>query len=330
MNRRRFIFNAALGLMVPMAPRIAKATFIMGRRPGASGYNDETTAWLAAVAANAGTVSDTIAGFVDAFVSSAKANGYWSRFIRLNLLCGDQFAAMQVPLVNNAGWAVDWNYWNQSGGSFAPGDYSEANGLQYSGATSCGTPDQRALITGILPASDLTPRDTHLMMFVRNLGSQSDCNAIHVGCYEGSQAAAYMHFLFVENSTASGIQAGARSIGNSKPITVNGFANAPATFVHSYTVASTTQILMRNGTVLGTNDASTASSFGPYGRYLAVYEVNFDYHTYQTQGGQTNQVLWGRGVMPLGAYSIGAGLTETQCAALCTDMTTFQTALGRT
>jgi hypothetical protein len=63
-----------------------------------------------------------------AFVTSAKAGGYWAKLSRLNLFCGDQLAAALVPL-KNAGGALETNV------GFVAGDYTPLAGLTGNGTS---------------------------------------------------------------------------------------------------------------------------------------------------------------------------------------------------
>lgn len=81
-------------------------------------FESETSAWATAVGVAGGTASAGTKTAVNNFVVAAKAHGYFSKFLRLNLLCGD-FAAATVPLVKTVGATVD------TFNSFVSGDYAE-------------------------------------------------------------------------------------------------------------------------------------------------------------------------------------------------------------
>ena len=87
--------------------RSALAGATAQRASGAKPSDVDATDWVARVQANGGTVSAATQAAVTAFASAAKANGYWSKFVRLNLMCGNQLAAMVVPLVKALDPAVD-------------------------------------------------------------------------------------------------------------------------------------------------------------------------------------------------------------------------------
>lgn len=100
-------------------------------------FHPEATAWRKAVIANSGTVSATTMRAVSNFCTAINAAGIRSKFLRLNLVCGNNLAAARVPLYRGAsatgtqyGSAVDTNV-----GPFTTNDYSEATGLQGDGSS---------------------------------------------------------------------------------------------------------------------------------------------------------------------------------------------------
>ena len=100
-------------------------------------FHPEATAWRNAVIANSGTVSATTMRAVSNFCTAINAAGIRSKFLRLNLVCGNNLAAARVPLYRGAsatgtqyGSAADTNI-----GPLTANDYSEATGLQGNGST---------------------------------------------------------------------------------------------------------------------------------------------------------------------------------------------------
>ena len=100
-------------------------------------FHPEATAWRKAVIANSGTVSATTMRAVSNFCTAINAAGIRSKFLRLNLVCGNNLAAARTPLYRGAsatgtqyGSAADTNI-----GPLTSADYSEATGLQGNGST---------------------------------------------------------------------------------------------------------------------------------------------------------------------------------------------------
>ena len=100
-------------------------------------FHPEATAWRKAVIANSGTVSATTMRAVSNFCTAINAAGIRSKFLRLNLVCGNNLAAARTPLYRGGsasgtqyGSAADTNI-----GPLTSADYSEATGLQGNGST---------------------------------------------------------------------------------------------------------------------------------------------------------------------------------------------------
>lgn len=131
-----------------MTPRV-RNLLLLGRRTDA-----DALAWKAAVIANGGSVSAGTLSAVNTFVKAAKANSYWSKLNRVNLICGDQLAAAMVPLKVGGGSATETNV------NFVGGDYSEATGLTGNGTS-------KYLNTGLTPTVTFTANDTHIAAYLR-------------------------------------------------------------------------------------------------------------------------------------------------------------------
>ena len=100
-------------------------------------FHPEATAWRKAVIANSGTVSATTMRAVSNFCTAISAAGIRSKFLRLNLVCGNNLAAARVPLYRGAS-ATGTQYGSSADTSVGPltgTDYSEATGLQGDGSS---------------------------------------------------------------------------------------------------------------------------------------------------------------------------------------------------
>ena len=100
-------------------------------------FHPEATAWRKAVIANSGTVSATTMRAVSNFCTAINAAGIRSKFLRLNLVCGNNLAAARTPLYRGAS-ATGTQYGDPADTSVGPltgTDYSEATGLQGNGSS---------------------------------------------------------------------------------------------------------------------------------------------------------------------------------------------------
>ena len=98
-------------------------------------FHHEALAWRTAVQNNGGTVRATTLRAVSNFCTAISDAGIRDKFLRLNLVCGNDLAAARTPLYRGAsatgtqyGSTVDTNI-----GPFTSADYSEATGLQGDG-----------------------------------------------------------------------------------------------------------------------------------------------------------------------------------------------------
>ena len=135
----------------------------------------EAAAWRAAVIANGGSVSRRTVNAVSKFCNAIVAAGIRSKFLRLNLVCGNNLAAARVPLYRGAsasgtqyGSAVDTNL-----GPFTANDYSEATGLQGDGSYKA---LDTTITVGTLVTFGLSINDLHMSVYNRSLSEESRCS----------------------------------------------------------------------------------------------------------------------------------------------------------
>jgi hypothetical protein len=259
------------------------------RAVGGGGDADVST-WQAAVIANGGTVSAGTLAAVTAFTASAKASGYWTKLLRLNLFCGDQLAAALVPLKVGGGNATDTNV------NFVGGDYAEATGLT-GGAT-------KYLRTGIIPSTMLTTNSTHLSVYNR-AGSASGG-----GCAVGATSGGGILILYAP--TASGL-AESYQYGTGAGL-VSVAVTAPYGLITGSRTAVDAHALYKGATSIGSNATALNA--------LPIVEL-------YVMGRNANGVLSEPTQHAIAGYSIGAGLTAGEVAAYAGHMETFQDALGR-
>lgn len=237
-----------------------------------------------------GTYSPTTKVAVNAFVVSAKANGYWDKLTRINLFCGDNLAACLVPLKVGGGSATDTN------NNFVAGDYSEATGLTGNGTT-------KYLNTGLL-ASALTANDTHLAVYNRTSGAVGGGH--HIGALSGGNT-----FFFLSPFTDGTVYSDEYN-GTTGRVTaaVSGITG----FVIGTRTTATSHVIYRNGT--------SAASNGTSGGTLPAF--SFFVFASNSGGSPTGFVSHN-----LAGYSIGTGLTAGNVTSYNTDLELFQDALGR-
>lgn len=264
------------------------------RLPTEAGYggvsvDTDAAAWAAAVTANGGTYSPTTLAAVSKFAKSAKANGYWTKLIRINLFAGDQLAAALVPLKAGGGTATDTNM------NFVSGDYSETTGLTGNGST-------KYLKTGLVPSAILTLNDTHQAVY--NRAASATGGLIHIGARDGT------NFLELLAPNSDGF-AYARAYDVN---TVDGAVVAPYGLMVASRTAANAFSLYEHGVLR----ASSATSAGAL--------VGFETYVFATN---SSGAPLGHTSHPLGSYSTGGGLTAAEALAYSADMQTFQTDLGR-
>ncbi|GAB3773761.1 hypothetical protein GCM10028796_46780 [Ramlibacter monticola] len=268
----------------------------LSRAVGPPPADTDAVDWQTRVVGNSGTVSANTLNAVSAFVTSAKASGYWSKINRINLFAGDQLAAAKVPLKVGNGTALD-TFVNHVGA-----DYTEATGL--------GGGSPKYVNTGLKPSA-LTLNSTHFAVYSRGLDvngagwhgcwSASGLDAFALGAPSDSGGGMESHQY--SNVTGQGYLSGAGGLSNYWGLCMG---NRQAANNHA---------LWKKGT-------KVASGTGSGGTLLAL-----DIYVLATNNSGSS--VNGYTAIPCGGYSIGAGLTDAQCTAFTTHMQTFQTALGR-
>lgn len=265
-----------------------------------SSVEPEVTAWLARVATAGGTVSAGTQTAVNNFVVSAKANGYWSTFQRLNLFCGDQAASL-VPLVNTVGSTADTN----TGTTYAESTGPVTNGTsQY-------------ISTGLTPSASTGG----ISLYLRTTQTSNATTRIAIGCRDSGSTQV---FRLAGNTAGdgaatsgavSGSWGGQPGAGNVQAATTGGFT---AAMWHIVRTSSTLATLYKNGTSVGTGTTSTSPSSSGFD--LRLFGSN-------PAGAATNAYL--ESGSAIGAYGVDSGMTGTQAGNYRTDMQTFQAALSR-
>lgn len=274
--------------MSPMSPRLL--------RPRQS-LHPEAADWAARVTAAGATYSGTTLTAVSKFCRSIDAAGIRSKFLRVNLFCGNSITAALIPLYRSSayGGAVVGNA-SDTNNNFVSADYVET-GSDTGGLKGNGT--NKDLETGINPvALSFSLSDHHISVYVK-----------------GTEAAGTSRYMLSNNN--SGI--GGSGLGWLSSGSAERFHGPAATLSPSGTsqgfivgnVSGSTYDYFRAST-------SVASATGSGGSY-----ANNQYRVFSANGLLYSLQRYIR------AYSIGLGLSGDQINAYYNAMQAFQTALGR-
>ncbi len=255
----------------------------------------DASAWAAAVAGAGGTYSAGTLDAVNAFCVAAKANSYWTKLNRINLMCGDQLTAALVPLKVGAGSATDTNV------NFVSGDYTEATGLTGNGSS-------KYLNTGML-ATALTLNDSSQGVY--NRSSTAASGGASIGSDDATES-----FRFFAPLTDGKGYSDQYNGANGRVVSASALST-PYGFLVSSRTASNSHVLYRNGTSIVSSATSTSLGTLPTGRNIYVCARN-------ANGTPANYIS-----QPLAAYFIGAGLTQSDVTNFNADMQAFQLALSR-
>lgn len=264
-------------------------------RAGGGGVATDSDAalWAAAVTTAGGTYSASTLAAVSAFCVSAKANGYWTKLNRINLMCGNQLTAARVPLKTGGGGTVDTNI------SFVSGDYTEATGITGNGTT-------KYLRTGLIPSATLTLNDTHLAVYNR-AASATGAGAALGAVGAAANIALSFYGPFTDGRSYSDEYDGAAEL-------VSAVLTAPYRLMIGSRTASNAHSIYQAGTSVASEAVVSGSLPGTeeyvFSRNSNGSPVQFSAHAF-------------------GGYSIGSGLSAADVTAYSADMQTFQTALGR-
>jgi hypothetical protein len=270
---------------------------LLSRRGTTVATDSDAAAWAAAVTSAGGTYTAGDLSALSAFITSAKANSYWTKLTCFGPLMGDQLTAALVQYKSGA-WAAATNT------NFVSGDYTRATGLT-------GNSTSKSLNTGLNPNTSLTLNSTHLSVYSRS----STPPAVSAGgnCTIGSSDGGGNLFELIaphNNGTAYSDQ------NNSANGRTSAVLTAPYGFVIGTRTANNSHVLYRNGVSIASSATSTSLGSLP-AVTIAVCAIN----------GNGTPANWVSN--PIGMYSIGAGLTGTDATNYNTNIQTLMTALGR-
>ena len=278
-----------------------------------AGFHAEALLWQTAVIANGGTVSSGTMQAVSNFCTSIVTAGIRSKFLRLNLVCGNNLAAARVPLYRGAsaagtqyGSAADTNI-----GPLTSGDYSEATGLQGNGTTKA---LDCTITLGTFKTFGTDYDNVHLSVYNRSLAGVAgpsfgafDLN----GVYNANG-------LGISSASASGYTGGGPDF-ISGSTTAGDHEMVATSFARGFHLGEFTAAAAGFYGINGTNVTGTITNAFSFAFDAAdatpLYFLG-DFSSYSTQ--------------LLSAYSCGLPMTTAaNRLAFATAMTAFQTALGR-
>lgn len=265
------------------------------------GTDQDAAAWKTAVIANGGSVSSSTLRAVSNFCRQAKGAGVWSKLTRVNLVCGDQLAAAQVPLLVGGGST------KETLTNIVAGDYVETGAT--AGIKGNGT--NKSFDTGWNPVS-LSSSMSSLGLWGYVKGTESGAaSRILMGSYNVSSNVTALGWL--NNGTTSYETGAIAALGGSEfsppgtPATTEGFLG-------TVTNGSRSQQYYKNGAALG----SPVTASGAF--------VNTNLIVLGASNAGTPSTWSTR---YLRAYAFTTGMSASDTAAFNTVMQTFQSALSR-
>lgn len=293
--------------MSPMSPRLL--------RPRQS-LHPEAADWAARVTAAGATYSGTTLTAVSKFCRSIDAAGIRSKFLRVNLFCGNSITAALIPLYRSSayGGAVVGNA-TDTNNNFVSADFQETQsggGLKGNGTT-------KYLNTGLTPNDIPTQTSVHVSFSATDLETASTAynttgDRFIIGSYATAENTVYdMAVTAFINATA-----------NVRMFRVGSFNNVASTSSTGRTseshmlgtqTSATSLTLYADGQSVGSN--STARS--PVGSTRPWYV--FAHNLNNTAG------LFTAARMRM--YSIGNGITASEALAFRNAVVAFNTSLAR-
>lgn len=295
-SRRRFIYCAATGLMVPAA-RAGLPTpigFFKGLFGGCDTISAAATTalndWVTRVQGQGSDVTipqtQTATG---CFIDGLMTDGVWSKIVRMSILAGDGLLALNAPLKNGGPSATD------TLNNFVAGNYSQSSGLTGNGSTTF-------LDTGLLANSGLMgDNDIHLGFYSRNSANTGHAIGAYIGPVGDNiliVSAGNTFFTCNNDSTAQASYADGDGFG----------------FYLGSRTSTSSSVIYRNAVskATNTNAGGTRPAFSFY-----VLALNF------------NGSSFGSSAITAELYSVGTGLTATDVSNFNSRYATLRTALGR-
>ena len=285
---------------------------------GSANLHRESIDWHNRVITNGGRVSVSTLKAVSNFCYKIDAAGIRDKFVRLNLFCGNNLSSAVVPLYKSKSFGGTVYGGNlDENNNFISTDYAEtgANG-GIKGGGGAGKWLDPALTIGICAQAGLDWSTNHIGFYITN-----DANIVTdywIGGDDCVYACSYGNSLFWYND-AGGYYAGGHGCGDHAILTNS--SNHNGFMLGTYSTISTGDVY-RNGVSIsngvqtfgGTFPTDDATPLIVVGTVYSQEDCSFFYQdTGATSGG----------------YSIGLGLSASECLSYNSIMQAFQTSLGR-
>lgn len=268
---------------------------LMSRPVAVSAYDTDAQAWATAVTAAGGTYTAGDLTAMSDCIAGLKTDGLWTKFALFAPFYGSDLAAALVQYLNGS-WAQATNM------NFVGGDYTRATGLTGNGST-------KYLKSG-LNASTLTANDTHVSVY--NRASSGTGGGIHVGAQSSSNSAFAHYFPFTDSKAYCDEYA-------TSPF---GRANTAGTLSTAFgcvlgtRTSSSLSTIYRNASSVATSSGSTGVGTLP----------NLEIYLFARNNAGTADQFTSH---PVGAITIGSGLSGTDATNHNSRIQTLMTTAGR-
>ena len=274
--------------------------------PHTAGYHEEALLWQRRVNANSGIVLPDLLRAVSRFCYMIDAvPGLRSRFVRLNLFCGQTLTTSLVPLYLGAsigaatiGNATDTN------ANFVAADQTATGGLKGNGSN-------KYIDTGVIPSTSLTFPSAHLCTHVF-AGAVSGTFRVNIGSNQVGGTGPELALYQIGASLTTPLSAVFDSVN-----AANTAVNNPTGTLCGVCYSTVDYRIYRNGFQDGKTITALGQSSYPSSRSIFVFARN------------SNGTASLHSDARLGLYSIGAALTETQVAGYAEAVAAFNQATGR-
>jgi len=288
--------------MCAMSPRLL--------RPRAA-FHPEAANWATRVQDNGGTVSGSTLNAVSRFCRAIDAAKIRSKFLRLNLFCGDNILAALVPLYlaesRTATVRGNTTDTNTGAGPFDSTNYNNtgsASGLKGNGTSTF-------LITGV-PGNSSAANNTHLGVGLRATESRSARFSTAIGVNSGGNSLELVtHSATDQNKSANFTRAGTASDGCGDSV---GPSHGPLAVGD---IVAAWPSMYRNG--IATGSTATTSQDFPNDRPICIFATG--------TGGTSAVVLTDARI---NWYSIGLTMTAAEVLSFYNAIAAFNTSLNRT
>lgn len=296
MNRRRFIYCAATGLMVPYARALVPIPigFFKGNCNPSGAAILALNDWIGRVQAQGSNV--TIVGTqtaVGCYIDGLMTDGLWTKILRMSIYAGDDLNALKAPLKPGGDFDLLDTLTN-----FDAGDYAQNTGLTGNGT------DESVLTGTGMAVSPIGQDDVHMACYCRTSDNAGFCM--------GTQNSGTGNADFLAPSDGSGTSYCEISNFTTGLISV---ADMDGVGMYIGTRTSSSSIVIyKNGT-------SIVSGAGAGG---ALITGRVAVHAMTSAGAAINLTA-----RTIEMYSLGSGFSSTDAVNFTARYATLRAALGR-